>query len=66
MVGTHSSLSINYCACSFNESVSTVLANNLNSNPVSSGMSTICTVDQLTCRQIGVLDSVGFSKLNQQ
>ncbi|CAH6873782.1 MSHA biogenesis protein MshP [Vibrio chagasii] len=43
-------------------SVSTVCSN-LNSNPVSSGMSTICTVDQLTCRQIGVLDGVGFFKI---
>ncbi|MEZ9907370.1 MSHA biogenesis protein MshP [Vibrio sp. 10N.261.51.A3] len=36
---------------------------NLNSNQVSSGMSTICTVDQLTCQQIGVLDGVGFFKI---
>ncbi|CDT91875.1 hypothetical protein [Vibrio coralliirubri] len=43
-------------------SVSTVCSN-LNSNQVSSGMSTICTVDQLTCRQIGVLDGVGFFKI---
>ncbi|CAH7293827.1 MSHA biogenesis protein MshP [Vibrio chagasii] len=43
-------------------SVSAVCSN-LNSNPVSSGMSTICTVDQLTCRQIGVLDGVGFFKI---
>ncbi|ERM59655.1 hypothetical protein [Vibrio cyclitrophicus] len=43
-------------------SVSTVCSN-LNSNQVSSGMSTICTVDQLTCSQIGVLDSVGFFKI---
>lgn len=43
-------------------SVSTVCSN-LNSNQVSSGMSTICTVNQLTCRQIGVLDGVGFFKI---
>ncbi|MCK8082922.1 MSHA biogenesis protein MshP [Vibrio sp. 1CM24A] len=43
-------------------SVSTVCSN-LNSSQVSSGMSTICTVDQLTCRQIGVLDGVGFFKI---
>ncbi|CDT63362.1 putative MSHA biogenesis protein MshP [Vibrio coralliirubri] len=43
-------------------SVSTVCSS-LNSNPVSGGMSTICTVDQLTCRQIGVLDGVGFFKI---
>ncbi|MEZ8726963.1 hypothetical protein [Vibrio cyclitrophicus] len=43
-------------------SVSTVCSN-LNSNQVSSGMSTICTVDQLTCSQIGVLDGVGFFKI---
>ncbi|MEZ9579105.1 MULTISPECIES: MSHA biogenesis protein MshP [unclassified Vibrio] len=43
-------------------SVSTVCSN-LNSNQVSSGMSTICTVDQLTCRQIGTLDGVGFFKI---
>ncbi|OBS92995.1 MSHA biogenesis protein MshP [Vibrio cyclitrophicus] len=36
---------------------------NLNSNQVSSGMSTICTVDELTCSQIGTLDSVGFLKI---
>ncbi|MFA0154716.1 MSHA biogenesis protein MshP [Vibrio sp. 10N.261.46.A3] len=42
--------------------VSTVCSN-LNSNQVSSGMSTICTVNQLTCRQIGVLDGVGFFKI---
>ncbi|MEZ9871086.1 MSHA biogenesis protein MshP [Vibrio sp. 10N.261.51.C6] len=36
---------------------------NLNSNQVSSGMSTICTVDELTCSQIGVLDGVGFFKI---
>ncbi|MEZ9035860.1 MSHA biogenesis protein MshP [Vibrio cyclitrophicus] len=36
---------------------------NLNSNQVSSGMSTICTVDELTCSQIGTLDSVGFFKI---
>ncbi|PMM04180.1 MSHA biogenesis protein MshP [Vibrio kanaloae] len=40
-------------------SVSTVCST-LNANQVSSGMSTICTVDQLTCSQIGVLDDVGF------
>ncbi|MEZ8021789.1 MSHA biogenesis protein MshP [Vibrio sp. 1F255] len=43
-------------------SVSTVCGN-LNSNQVSSGMSTICTVDELTCSQIGVLDGVGFFKI---
>ncbi|PMH38709.1 MSHA biogenesis protein MshP [Vibrio cyclitrophicus] len=43
-------------------SVSTVCSN-LNSNQVSSGMSTICTVDELTCSQIGTLDSVGFFKI---
>ncbi|WP_146442361.1 MSHA biogenesis protein MshP [Vibrio kanaloae] len=43
-------------------SVSTV-CNTLNANQVSSGMSTICTVDQLTCSQIGVLDDVGFFKI---
>ena len=43
-------------------SVSTVCSN-LSSNQVSSGMSTICTVDQLTCSQIGVLDGVGFFKI---
>ena len=43
-------------------SVSTVCSN-LNANQVSSGMSTICSVDQLTCRQIGVLDGVGFFKI---
>lgn len=43
-------------------SVSTVCSN-LNSNQVSSGMSTICTVDELTCSQIGVLDGVGFFKI---
>ncbi|MDH5912067.1 MSHA biogenesis protein MshP [Vibrio splendidus] len=43
-------------------SVSTVCSN-LNSNQVSSGMSTICIVDQLTCQQIGVLDGVGFFKI---
>ncbi|MEZ9646591.1 MSHA biogenesis protein MshP [Vibrio sp. 10N.261.52.C2] len=43
-------------------SVSTVCSN-LNSSQVSSGMSTICTVDQLTCQQIGVLDGVGFFKI---
>ncbi|UPR55485.1 MSHA biogenesis protein MshP [Vibrio sp. ED004] len=43
-------------------SVSTVCSN-LNSNQVSSGMSSICTVDQLTCSQIGVLDGVGFFKI---
>ncbi|CDU15006.1 hypothetical protein [Vibrio coralliirubri] len=43
-------------------SVSTVCSN-LNSSQVSSGMSTICTVEQLTCRQIGVLDGVGFFKI---
>ncbi|MEZ8517190.1 MSHA biogenesis protein MshP [Vibrio cyclitrophicus] len=43
-------------------SVSTVCSN-LNSNQVSSGMSTICTVDQLTCSQNGVLDGVGFFKI---
>lgn len=36
---------------------------NLNANQVSSGMSTICTVDPLTCSQIGVLDGVGFFKI---
>ncbi|MGV2840827.1 MSHA biogenesis protein MshP [Vibrio cyclitrophicus] len=36
---------------------------NLNSNQVSSGMSTICTVDELTCSQIGTLDGVGFFKI---
>ncbi|NOI52334.1 MSHA biogenesis protein MshP [Vibrio crassostreae] len=36
---------------------------NLNSNQVSSGMSTICTVEELTCSQIGTLDSVGFFKI---
>ncbi|WP_373938169.1 MSHA biogenesis protein MshP [Vibrio kanaloae] len=36
---------------------------NLNSNQVSSGMSTICTVGKLTCSQIGTLDSVGFFKI---
>ncbi|MCG9556492.1 MSHA biogenesis protein MshP [Vibrio kanaloae] len=43
-------------------SVSTVCST-LNANQVSSGMSTICTVDQLTCSQIGVLDDVGFFKI---
>ncbi|TKG02791.1 MSHA biogenesis protein MshP [Vibrio sp. F13] len=43
-------------------SVSTVCSN-LNSNQVSSGMSAICTVDELTCSQIGVLDGVGFFKI---
>lgn len=43
-------------------SVSTV-CNTLNANQVSGGMSTICTVDELTCRQIGVLDGVGFFKI---
>ncbi|MGI9875582.1 MSHA biogenesis protein MshP [Vibrio chagasii] len=46
-------------------SVSTVCSS-LNSNQVSSGMSTICTVDQLTCRQIGVLDGVGFFKIESK
>ncbi|WP_261894341.1 MSHA biogenesis protein MshP [Vibrio cyclitrophicus] len=36
---------------------------NLNSNQVSSGMSTICTVGELTCSQIGTLDRVGFFKI---
>ena len=36
---------------------------NLSSNQVSSGMSTICTVEELTCSQIGTLDSVGFFKI---
>ncbi|KWU02124.1 MSHA biogenesis protein MshP [Vibrio toranzoniae] len=43
-------------------SVSTVCST-LNANQVSSGMSTICSVDQLTCSQIGVLDDVGFFKI---
>ncbi|MDH5904099.1 MSHA biogenesis protein MshP [Vibrio splendidus] len=43
-------------------SVSTVCSN-LNSNQVSSGMSTICTVGELTCSQIGTLDGVGFFKI---
>ena len=43
-------------------SVSTV-CNTLNANQVSSGMSTICSVDQLTCSQISVLDDVGFFKI---
>ncbi|MDN3700358.1 MSHA biogenesis protein MshP [Vibrio artabrorum] len=37
--------------------------NDLNSNQVSNGMSTICRVDQLTCHQVGVLDGVGFFKI---
>ncbi|MEZ8269737.1 MSHA biogenesis protein MshP [Vibrio splendidus] len=43
-------------------SVSTVCSN-LNSNQVSSGMSTICTVGELTCNQIGTLDGIGFFKI---
>ncbi|MEZ8613239.1 MSHA biogenesis protein MshP [Vibrio sp. 10N.222.51.C8] len=43
-------------------SVSTVCGN-LNSNQVSSGMSTICAVEELTCTPIGILDDVGFFKI---
>ncbi|PMO73792.1 MSHA biogenesis protein MshP [Vibrio splendidus] len=43
-------------------SVSTVCSN-LNSNQLSGGMSTICSVDQLTCSQIGALNGVGFFKI---
>ncbi|UPR47207.1 MSHA biogenesis protein MshP [Vibrio cyclitrophicus] len=43
-------------------SVSTV-CNTLNANQVSAGMSTICTVGELTCNQIGTLDGVGFFKI---
>ena len=43
-------------------SVRTVCTN-LNANQVSHGMSTICSVDSLTCDEIGVLDDVGFFKI---
>ncbi|MGF1803211.1 MSHA biogenesis protein MshP [Vibrio gigantis] len=43
-------------------SVSTACST-LNADQVSGGMSTICTVEQLTCSQIGVLDGVGFFKI---
>lgn len=43
-------------------SVSTVCSS-LNANQVSSGMSTICSIEQLTCREIGMLDGVGFFKI---
>ena len=43
-------------------SVRTVCTN-LNANQVSHGMSTICNVDSLTCDEIGILDGVGFFKI---
>lgn len=43
-------------------SVSTVCSS-LNANQVSSGMSTICSIEQLTCRELGMLDGVGFFKI---
>ena len=43
-------------------SVST-LCSSLNAKQVSSGMSTICSIEQLTCREIGMLDGVGFFKI---
>ena len=43
-------------------SVRTVCTN-LNADQVSHGMSTICNVDSLTCDEIGVLDGVGFFKI---